>query len=128
MAAKRLHFQTDARARILQGASTLADAVRVTLGPKARCVLLERRYGHPLASDDGVTIAKDVELEDPEENLGVQMLRQAAERARGQDPLKVVRLALENAVSVAGTLLMAEATLTEIRQKTPERPGGAEDV
>ena len=80
MAAKRLHFRTEARARSLQGASTLADAVRVTLGPKARCVLLERRYGHPLASDDGVTIAKEVELEDPEENLGVQMLRQAAER------------------------------------------------
>jgi chaperonin GroEL len=63
-----------------RGASTLADAVRVTLGPKAKCVLLERRYGHPLACDDGVTIAKDVELEDAEENLGAQMLRQAAER------------------------------------------------
>jgi chaperonin GroEL len=80
MAAKRLLFRAEARQRILQGASTLADAVRVTLGPKARCVLLERKWGRPIASDDGVTIAKDVDLEDPEENLGAQMLRQAAER------------------------------------------------
>lgn len=80
MATKQIRFRTDARERVLRGAATLADAVRVTLGPKARCVLLERRWGRPLASDDGVTIAKDVELADPEENLGVQMLRQAAER------------------------------------------------
>jgi chaperonin GroEL len=80
MPAKRLHFRSEARERILRGALTLADAVRVTLGPKARCVLLERRWGRPLASDDGVTIAKDVELEDPEENLGAQMMREAAER------------------------------------------------
>jgi chaperonin GroEL len=80
MPAKRLHFRSEARERILHGALTLADAVRITLGPKARCVLLERRWGRPLASDDGVTIAKDVELEDPEENLGAQMMREAAER------------------------------------------------
>jgi chaperonin GroEL len=80
MAAKRLLFQAQARERLLQGASTLADAVRVTLGPKARCVLLERKWGRPIACDDGVTIAKDVELESAEENLGAQMLRQAAEQ------------------------------------------------
>ena len=80
MAAKRLLFQAQARERLLQGASTLADAVRVTLGPKARCVLLERKWGRPIACDDGVTIAKDVELEGAEENLGAQMLRQAAEQ------------------------------------------------
>jgi chaperonin GroEL len=80
MPAKRIRFRADARERVLRGASTLADAVRVTLGPKARCVLLERRWGRPLVCDDGVTIAKDVELEDPDENLGVQMIRQAAER------------------------------------------------
>jgi chaperonin GroEL len=80
MAAKKLLFRAEARERILHGASTLADAVRVTLGPKARCVLLERKWGRPIASDDGVTIAKDVELEGAEENLGAQMLRQAAER------------------------------------------------
>jgi chaperonin GroEL len=80
MPVKQIRFRAEARERVLRGAQTLADAVRITLGPKARCVLLERRWGRPLASDDGVTIAKDVELEDPVENLGVQMLRQAAER------------------------------------------------
>jgi chaperonin GroEL len=80
MPAKRIRFRAEARERVLKGAGTLADAVRVTLGPKARCVLLERRWGRPIMSDDGVTIAKDVELEDPDENLGAQMIRQAAER------------------------------------------------
>ena len=80
MAAKQIHFRSEAREKVLRGASALADAVRVTLGPKSRCVLIERKWGKPLVSDDGVSIAKEVELEDPEENLGVQMLRQAAER------------------------------------------------
>jgi chaperonin GroEL len=80
MAAKQIRFRADARERVLRGAATLADAVRVTLGPKSRCVLLERKWGRPEVSDDGVTIAKEVELEDPDENLGAQMIRQAAER------------------------------------------------
>ncbi len=80
MAAKQIHFRSEAREKVLRGASALADAVRVTLGPKARCVLIERKWGKPLVSDDGVSIAKEVELQDAEENLGVQMLRQAAER------------------------------------------------
>jgi len=80
MSAKQIRFRADARERVLRGAATLADAVRVTLGPKSRCVLLERRFGRPLVCDDGVTIAKEVELADPDENLGAQMLRQAAER------------------------------------------------
>jgi chaperonin GroEL len=80
MAVKQIRFRAEARERVLRGAATLADAVRVTLGPKSRCVLLERKWGRPLVSDDGVTIAKEVELADPDENLGAQMLRQAAER------------------------------------------------
>ena len=80
MSAKRIRFRTDAREKVLKGAATLADAVRVTLGPKARCVLIERKWGRPTVSDDGVTIAKEVDVEDPDENLGAQMLRQAAER------------------------------------------------
>ncbi len=80
MAVKQIRFGAHARERVLHGAETLANAVRVTLGPKARCVLIERKWGRPVVSDDGVTIAKEVELEDPEENLGAQMLRQAAER------------------------------------------------
>jgi chaperonin GroEL len=80
MSAKQLRFRSEARERVLRGAAALADAVRVTLGPKARCVLIERKWGRPLVSDDGVTIAKEVELADPEENLGAQMVRQAAEQ------------------------------------------------
>jgi chaperonin GroEL len=80
MAAKQIRFRAEARERVLRGAATLADAVRITLGPKSRCVLLERKWGRPLVCDDGVTIAKEVELRDPDENLGAQMLRQAAER------------------------------------------------
>jgi chaperonin GroEL len=80
MAAKKIHFRSEAREKVLRGAASLADAVRGTLGPKARCVLIERKWGKPLVSDDGVSIAKEVELQDPEENLGAQMLRQAAER------------------------------------------------
>lgn len=80
MPAKQFQFHTDARQSILRGASILADAVRVTLGPKSKCVLIEKKFGRPLVCDDGVTIAKEVELKNPEENLGAQMVREAAER------------------------------------------------
>jgi chaperonin GroEL len=80
MAFKHLHFHSDARERVLRGATAMTDAVRVTLGPKAKCVLIERKWGEPLVCNDGVTIAKEVELEDPEENLGARMMREAAER------------------------------------------------
>ena len=78
--ARQLRFRSEAREKVLRGATTLADAVRATLGPKARCVLIERRWGRPLISNDGVTIAKEVTLVDPDENLGAQVLREAAER------------------------------------------------
>ncbi len=80
MAAKQFQFHADARQSILHGASVLADAVRVTLGPKSKCVLIEKKFGRPVVCDDGVTIAKEVELKNPEENLGAQMVREAAER------------------------------------------------
>jgi chaperonin GroEL (HSP60 family) len=174
---KRILFRSAARERILHGATTLADAVRVTLGPKSKCVLIGRKWGPPLVCNDGVTIVKEIDLEDPEENLGAHMLREAAERtadvvgdgtttatllahailaaglknlaagasavdlkrgtgahgfdvARGTycdllaagivDPTKVLRVAVENAVSVAGTLLLTEATLTEVEDAKPE--------
>lgn len=80
MPAKRILFRSAARERVLKGATTLADAVRVTLGPKSKCVLIEKKWGQPLVCNDGVTIVKEIELEDPEENLGARMLREAAER------------------------------------------------
>ncbi len=73
-------FHSAAREKILRGTSALADAVRVTLGPKSKSVLIERKWGAPIICDDGVTIAKEVDLPDAEENLGAQMLRQAAEK------------------------------------------------
>ena len=73
-------FRSQAREKILRGVSAVADAVRVTLGPRSKCVLIERKFGAPLVCNDGVTIAKETNLEDPTENLGAQMIRQAAER------------------------------------------------
>lgn len=80
MAHKQILFRSAAREKILQGTTLLADAVRVTLGPKSKSVLIQKRWGTPIVCNDGVTIAKEVELEDPEQNLGAQMLRQAAEK------------------------------------------------
>ena len=80
MAPKHLLVQSAAREKVLHGALALADAVRVTLGPKSKCVLIEKKWGRPIVCDDGVTIAKEFELPDPEENLGVQVIRQAAEQ------------------------------------------------
>jgi len=80
MAAKQVLFRAAAREKVLRGATQLADAVRLTLGPKSKSVLIQKNWGAPIVCNDGVTIAKEMELEDPEENLGAQMLRQAAER------------------------------------------------
>ena len=80
MAHKHLLVQSAAREKILHGAMALVDAMRVTLGPKSKCVLIEKRWGRPIVCNDGVTIAKEFELEDHEENLGAQVIRQAAER------------------------------------------------
>jgi len=77
---KQLTFRAAAREKILEGASLLADTVRVTLGPKAKCVLIEKKWGSPIVCNDGVTIAKEIELKNPEANLGARMIRQAAER------------------------------------------------
>jgi chaperonin GroEL len=77
---KRLLFEDEAREKVLRGAAALADAVRLTLGPKSKSVLIERKFGRPLVCDDGVTIAREIDLPDAEENLGAQALREAAER------------------------------------------------
>jgi chaperonin GroEL len=80
MAHKRIFFRSEAREKVLAGATQLADAVRVTLGPRSKSVLIERKWGAPLVCNDGVTIAKEFELKDAEQNLGARMLRQAAEK------------------------------------------------
>jgi chaperonin GroEL len=80
MAHKQLFFRGDAREKIVRGAAALADAVRVTLGPKSKCVLIGKKWGSPLVCNDGVTIAKELQIKDADENLGTQMLREAAVR------------------------------------------------
>ena len=80
MAHKQILFRSLAREKILRGAAQLADAVRVTLGPRSKSVLIEKKWGAPIVCNDGVTIAKELDLKDPEENLGARMLRQAAEK------------------------------------------------
>src|ERR1700742_1492474 len=78
MAAKDVKFSTDARDRMLRGVEILASAVRVTLGPKGRNVVIDRSFGAPRISKDGVTVAKEIELPDRFENMGAQMVREVA--------------------------------------------------
>ena len=80
MAHKNILFHSAAREKLLRGTTALADAVRVTLGPKSKSVLIQKKFGLPIVCNDGVTIAKEISLQDPEEDLGAQMLRQAAEK------------------------------------------------
>ena len=80
MAHKQLLYRSAAREKVLRGATAIADAVRVTLGPRSKCVLIEKKWGQPIVCNDGVTIAKEFALKDPDENLGAQLLRGAAER------------------------------------------------
>ena len=80
MAHKQILFRSAAREKVLRGTTQLADAVRVTLGPRSKSVLIEKKWGAPIVCNDGVTIAKEFDLKDPEENLGARMLRQAAEK------------------------------------------------
>src|SRR5213592_3784509 len=78
MAAKYLEFNTEARSRLKRGVDQLAEAVKVTLGPKGRNVVIEKKFGNPTITKDGVTVAKEIELEDPIENMGAQMVKEVA--------------------------------------------------
>ena len=80
MAAKEVRFSSDARERMLRGVDILANAVRITLGPKGRNVILDKSYGAPRSTKDGVTVAKEIELEDKFENMGAQMVREVAQK------------------------------------------------
>src|SRR5262244_2105685 len=80
--AKEVRFGTEAREKMLRGVDILADAVKVTLGPKGRNVVLEKSFGPPRISKDGVTVAKEIELTDKFENIGAQMVKQATLLAR----------------------------------------------
>ena len=80
MAAKQVLFNTDARDKMLKGVNVLANAVKVTLGPKGRNVVIEKSFGAPRSTKDGVSVAKEIELEDRFENMGAQMIREVASK------------------------------------------------
>ena len=82
MAAKQMKFREEARDAMLQGVNTLANAVRVTLGPKGRNVVIGKKYGAPVITKDGVTVAKEIELKDKYENMGAQKIGRASCRER----------------------------------------------
>lgn len=76
--AKDIYYGIDARNALLRGVDKLADTVKITLGPKGRNVVLDKKYGAPLITNDGVTIAKEIELDDPAENMGAQLVKEVA--------------------------------------------------
>ena len=78
--AKLIDFNVDARTALRKGVNQLADAVEVTLGPKGRNVVIDKKFGAPTVTKDGVTVAKEIELEDPVENMGAQMVKEVASK------------------------------------------------
>src|ERR687884_176251 len=135
MAAKDVRFSTDARDKMLRGVEVLADAVRVTLGPKGRNVVLEKSFGAPRITKDGVTVAKEIELADKFENMGAQMVREVASKTNtvagdGTTTATVLAQAIvkEGAKSVAagmnpmdlkrGVDLAVEAVVADIKSRS----------
>ena len=99
MSAKNLLFGIDARTKLLSGVNKLADAVKVTLGPKGRNVVLDKSFGAPRITKDGVTVAKEIELKEKFENMGAQMVRDVANKTNDgigtkgiNEPKKLTRL------------------------------------
>ena len=78
--AKQIHYNTEARTALKKGVDTLANAVRVTLGPKGRNVVIDKSFGAPTITKDGVTVAKEIEVEDKVENMGAQMVKEVASK------------------------------------------------
>src|SRR5947209_18163144 len=104
MAAKHVRFSTDARDKMLAGIDVLANAVKVTVGPKGRNVILDKSYGAPRITKDGVTVAKEIELDDKFENMGAQMVREVASKTNdiaGDGTTTATIFALNRAVVTA---------------------------
>ena len=138
MAAKDVKFSVDARDRMLRGIDILANAVKVTLGPKGRNVVLDKSFGAPRITKDGVTVAKEIELEDKFENMGAQMVREVASKTSdiagdGTTTATVLAAAIvrEGSKAVAagmnpmdlkrGIDLAVEAVVGELKKRTPRR-------
>jgi len=137
MAAKQLAFQEDARQRLKKGVDMLATAVKTTLGPKGRNVALDKKWGAPTITHDGVTVAKEIELEDPYENMGTQLLKEAATKTNdvaGDGTTTAIVLAqaivnegLRNVAAGANPMLLkggilkaAEAVVEEIKKQSTD--------
>src|SRR4249920_3486520 len=135
MAAKEVRFSVDARDRMLRGVDILADAVKVTLGPKGRNVVIEKSFGAPRTTKDGVTVAKEIELADKFENMGAQMVREVAQKTNdtagdGTTTATVLAQAIvrEGMKSVAagmnpmdlkrGVMLAVEHVVTELKKRS----------
>src|SRR5260370_2724437 len=84
MGGKEVEVEVEARARLKRGVDQLAEAVKVTLGPKGRNVVIDKKFGNPTVTKDGVTVAKEIELEDPIENMGAQMVKEVATKTSDQ--------------------------------------------
>jgi chaperonin GroEL len=143
MAAKDIRFSTDARARMLRGVEILADAVKVTLGPKGRNVVIEKSFGAPRITKDGVTVAKEIELADKFENMGAQMVREVASKTNdiagdGTTTATVLAAAIvrEGCKGVAagmnpmdlkrGIDLAVEAVVADVKKQSKKIAGSAE--
>ena len=142
--AKMIKYGEDARKSLQAGIDQLADTVKVTLGPKGRNVVLDKKYGAPLITNDGVTIAQEVELEDPFENMGAQLVRQVATRTNdiagdGTTTATVlaqaiIREGLKNVTAGANPMVMrkgiekAVATATDAIKANSELVKGSEDI
>jgi len=144
MAAKQLAFDSEARRALERGVNTVANAVKVTLGPKGRNVVLERKYGSPVITKDGVTVAKEIELADPYENMGAQLLKEVASKTNdvagdGTTTATVLAQAmilegLKNVAAGANPMLIkrgidkaVEAAVAEIKKRAIELKG-KEDI
>ena len=116
MAAKDVKFSVDARDRMLRGVDILTNAVRVTLGPKGRNVVLDKSFGAPRITKDGVTVAKEIELEDKFENMGAQMVREVASKSSdfAGDGTTTATVLAQAIVKEGDRILFAKYTGTEV--------------
>ena len=115
--AKKIVFNEEARKSLLTGIDAVADAVKVTIGPKGRNVILEKKFGAPQIVNDGVTIAKEIELEDPLENAGAQLLKEVSSKTNGNCPSRSRRRK-----SVWNTFMLRQTRITfTSRRKTEQR-------
>ena len=124
--AKQIFFDIDARNKMKKGVDTLANAVKVTLGPKGRNVVIEKKFGAPQVTKDGVTVAKEIEIEDPIENMGAQMVKEVASKTAdiAGDGIVSQWLWASKRGGAAGAIVFAACGLCASCPDWPERRAG----